>query len=570
MAIKTTRLIVSLLLVTAVIVLMFFLTSGFFSTATEKVLPGVEVLDVKLGGLNRLEGTARLMDLEKNLRAKRVTLRFEDRSWQLLLNETGFELDEEAIMDAALSAGRHGSLYKRWMERKRFNKTGLPLLPVIAFDRERLAGRVNELCAGILVQPRDASFSIDRNDLVTVIPGKNGVGVDFDLLEKDLVSVLSSEQPVVTLVTVNQAPERTTAFLESMNVKGLLGGYTTKFDPAKTSRTYNVSVAAQALDKMLILPGHEVSFNKVVGPRSSEAGYKNAPVIVNNEFVDGLGGGVCQVSTTLYNAVLLANLGIVKRSSHSLPVSYVPIGRDATVVYDTVDLTFRNNTDSYLYLKTSVTGGMLTIKIYGNTSYKRDVTVNTWITEEIEPQVIYETDPNLPLGEEVVKQEGSKGFKTAAERVVKKNGVVEKREAIPSSNYSPVNKIIAVGSMEQDLPQIAPSKPAPGTTKPVINVPGVQENLGNPSGQNGDRLPSNADTDDSSKLPTDGNTENSADLTSSLPFPLVVLSRTSTKPSPRAGLDGGEPQSRGGGRQSGEFQQGNRVPSVWIPRTNVL
>jgi len=286
-----------------------------------------------------------------------------------------------------------------------------------------------------------------------------------------------------------------------MNVKGLLGSYTTRFDPSMTSRTYNVSVAAKAFDEMLVLPGHEVSFNKVVGPRSSEAGYKNAPVIVNNEFVDGLGGGVCQVSTTLYNAVLLANLDIVKRTCHSLPVSYVPIGRDATVVYDTVDLVFRNNTDSYLYLKTYIGSGQLTVKIYGNTDYKRDVTINTRITQEIEPQIIYETDPNLPLGEEVVKQEGSKGFRVAAERIVKKNGVVEKKEALPSSYYSPVNKIIAVGSMEQELPQIAPSTPASETFEPVTHSPG---NQGEPPGPEQDELPAGSVTDNGSGFSTRG------------------------------------------------------------------
>jgi vancomycin resistance protein YoaR len=502
MSVKATRIIISLILAAAFIVFMFFLTSGFFSTASEKVLPGVEVMDVKLGGLNRAEGTDRLLELEKNLRGTRVTLRFEDRSWQLLLNETGFELNEEAIMDAALSAGRHGSLYQRWRERRMFNKTGISLLPAIEFDRDRLERRVKELCADIIVEPRDARFSINRNETVSIIPGENGVDVDFELLEKDLAAVLAgSLNPEVTLVTVTRAPSRTTAFLESMNVKGLLGSYTTKFDPAKTSRTYNISVAAQAFDEMLILPGHKVSFNNVVGPRSSEAGYKNAPVIVNNE---------------LYNAILLANLDIVGRTCHSLPVSYVPIGRDATVVYDTVDLTFRNNTDSSLYLKTYVTGGQLTIKIYGNTAYKRDVTINTWITEEIEPQIIYETDPNLPLGEEVVKQEGSKGFKTAAERIVKNNGVVEKKESIPSSYYSPVNKVIAVGSMEQDLPQIAPSTPVPGTVSPVTPP---TENPGGPYGPELDGQPAGAVTDDGSGFSTGGITGSSANINTGLPLP---------------------------------------------------
>jgi len=499
---KAARVITSIILAAAVIALMFFLTSGFFSSASEKVLPGVEVLGVKLGGLNREEGTEKLLELEKNLRGTRVTLRYEDKSWQLLLDETGFDLKENVMMDAALIAGRQGSLYQRWQERRMLNRAGLSLLPAIEFDRDKLAQRVRELCADILVEPRDAAFSINRDDTVTIISGKDGVDVDFDLLEKDLVATLSSgKNPEVTLFTVTRAPARTAAFLESMNVKGLLGSYTTRFDPSMTSRTYNVSVAAKAFDEMLVLPGHEVSFNKVVGPRSSEAGYKNAPVIVNNEFVDCLGGGVCQVSTTLYNAVLLANLDIVKRTCHSLPVSYVPIGRDATVVYDTVDLVFRNNTDSYLYLKTYIGSGQLTVKIYGNTDYKRDVTINTRITQEIEPQIIYETDPNLPLGEEVVKQEGSKGFRVAAERIVKKNGVVEKKEALPSSYYSPVNKIIAVGSMEQELPQIAPSTPASETFEPVTHSPG---NQGEPPGPEQDELPAGSVTDNGSGFSTRG------------------------------------------------------------------
>ena len=283
---------------------------------------------------------------------------------------------------------------------------------------------------------------------------------------RDIISVLiGGEEPQVYLSLKTLPAARSTESVASMGIKGLLAGYTTRFDPVKVSRTYNISVAAKAFDELLVGPGEEVSFNKVVGPRSSEAGYKNAPVIVNNEFVDGLGGGVCQVSTTLYNSVLLADLEIVDRSNHSLPVSYVPIGRDATVVYDAVDFKFRNNTDSYLYFKAFINGGRITFKIYGNTAYKKDVSVNTWITREIEPQVVYETDPNPPMGEQVVKQEGSKGFKVSAERVVTSNGSVKKREALPSSYYSPVNRIIAVGSMEKTKPQIVPPTTPPPASR---------------------------------------------------------------------------------------------------------
>ncbi|MDD3654931.1 MAG: VanW family protein, partial [Desulfotomaculaceae bacterium] len=337
-----------------------------------------------------------------------------------------------------------------------------------------------EITRGVTVEPIDANFHISGNDNVTVMPAQDGTGVNLDKLKRDLVTVLTENKKLeveLSLVTIPAA--RSTSMVESMGVNGLLAAYSTVFDSGKVSRTYNISVAAKAFDEQIILPGHEVSFNKVVGPRSSEAGYKNAPVIVNNEIVDGLGGGVCQVSTTLYNCVLLAGLDIVERYNHSLPVSYIPIGRDATVVYDNLDFKFRNSTDNCIFIKSVVSGGTVGFKLYGNTAYKRNVKINTWVTQEIEPEVIYENDPNLPKGEQVVKQVGAKGFRVSAERIISLNGIEEKRERLPSSEYRPVNKIIAVGTLEQELPQISPSTiPQPaGFSEPTSGnkPPGEQE-----------------------------------------------------------------------------------------------
>ncbi len=460
MSVKTTRWIYSLIIAAVIIPPLVLFGSGFFPFYSGKVLPGIEVMGVELGGLNRAEGMERLTELEKNLRATRVYLHYQDLSESLLLNEAGINLNKEAVMEDALNTGRQGTVIQRWQDSKQRKEAGLSVQPVIEFDREKLARKIKELAGEVIVKPQDAAFKINNDDTVTIIPGKNGTDVDLDRLEKDIMAVLGREKPQVTLSMIEVPPDRSTAMVESMGINGFLNGYTTRFDPSQTSRTYNIRVAAQAFDELLVKPGHEVSFNDVVGPRSSEAGYKSAPVIVNNELVDGLGGGVCQVSTTLYNSVLLANLEITTRANHSLPVSYVPIGRDATVVYGAIDLKFRNNTDSYLYIKSYVQGRQLTFKIYGNNAYKRDVTINSWITGEIEPKVVYENDPNLPKGEQVVKQEGAKGFNTSAERVIRSNGVVEKREALPVSNYSPVNKVIAVGTAEHVPPQIAPSTPS--------------------------------------------------------------------------------------------------------------
>lgn len=458
---KGKRMLYSLIIAVVIFIIPFiFFGSGFFSVTSERVLDGVEVLGVPLGGLNKAEGVIRLGEVEKNLRSSRVLLRHEDQTWPLPLDEVGLNLNKEAVMDQALQAGKNGSFIKRWQDRRMLQKTGLSLTPFIEYDHEKLAQKVNELAKDIIVPPQDATFKINSDDTVSVVPAKDGIGIDLERLEKDInASLTAGNNQEVTLNLVPVAPSRSTAFVASMGVNGLLSTYTTWFDPSVTGRSYNVSVAARAFDELLIMPGHEVSFNDVVGPRSTEAGYKNAPVIVNDELVDGLGGGVCQVSSTLYNSILLANLEVVERTCHSLPVSYVPIGRDATVVYELIDLKFRNNTDSYLYIKAYISGGSLTFNIYGNTDYKRDVTISSWVTRVIEPQVIYETDDSLPKGDEVVKREGARGYIAVAERVVRNNGVIEKREMLPASDYNAVNKIIAVGTAVQDVPQIAPSTP---------------------------------------------------------------------------------------------------------------
>ncbi|MFX4263205.1 VanW family protein [Pelotomaculum propionicicum] len=465
--------IIKIIIVSVIIVLpLVIFSSGFFASSSEKIYSGVEFMGTDLGGLNKEEGMAKLAETEKSFRAKRVALRYHGWSSTLLLNEVGFEINKEAVITEALNAGKQGSIIKRWQDRKQIEKNGLSLQTAFTYDEEKLSQRLKDLTGEITTDPVEATFRVGAGDRVTVVPSQDGMGLDLEKLKKDIVDVLNNRDQEVDLSLVPVSPSRTTAALESMNINGLLGGYTTHFDAGKVSRTYNISVAARAFDELLVMPGQVVSFNEVVGPRSSEAGYKTAPVIVNDELVDGLGGGVCQVSTTLYNSVLMANLEIEERYNHSIPVSYVPIGRDATVVYDALDFKFGNNTGDYLYIKSYLSGGQITINIYGNTAYKRDVRIDSVVTDEINFNVVYETDPNLPKGTEVVKKEGSNGFLAYTERVVFLNGKVEKRDAQSYSDYNPINKVIAVGTSET-LPQVAPSKP--GTPGGQVIPPGGQD-----------------------------------------------------------------------------------------------
>lgn len=473
-------------IVLGIILALLFLAGAFFglygvSFAMEGVTPGVYVGPVDLGGLTREEALRELNELSRRIENTPVHINYGDNSWQAPARTLGVSMDVENTLEEACLVGKTGSIINRITERQRVKHHGLHLEPALALDHRQLEKVVAEVWKNVVVEPENAGFKVLPEDSVVIVPGRMGTRIDFAALERkltDKLNALDNNQVRVELPVLAVAPRRTTRDIESMEINGLIAQYSTRFDAGQAGRTYNIRVAAAALDGLLIAPGDEFSFNRVVGPRSSEAGYKNANVIINNELVEGLGGGVCQVSSTLYNAVLLANLQVVERSNHSLPVSYVPIGRDATVVYDALDLRFINNKDFYLYIRSIVTGSTLTVKLYGNRDKTPKVEVSSWVTEKIEPSVTYEKDPNLAAGEKVVKQEGKNGFKASAVRYVWQNG--EKvAERLPGSHYKPVRRIIAVGTGESSPVVVVPLdedlKPPPVTPGTIPENPATPD-----------------------------------------------------------------------------------------------
>ncbi|MGQ9531407.1 MAG: VanW family protein [Desulfotomaculales bacterium] len=432
-----------------------------------RVLAGVTAGGLDLAGMTLPEGLSRLQQLEESLRRETVTLVYGEHRRSFELAQLDLRLDRTAVMEQALAAGRTGFFPAWYGQRQNLARSGLNIPLRFRIDRERLATLLTVDPA--FYRPAvDARWFIGPGDTVVVVPSREGWRVDADRLERDLFDALNRgcRAPVLGVTLEPVPPRRTTAEVRSLGLSGLLASYTTRFDPEQTNRTYNIAVAADALNGLLVPPGQVVSFNEIVGPRSQEAGYKDAPVILNNALVTGVGGGVCQVSSTLYTCVLLAGLEVLERSNHSLPVDYVPLGLDATVVYGYLDLKFRNNTGSYLYLTTRVTGDTLTVKIYGNASKRKNIRVHSWIEEEIPHGEIEEPDPHLERGRVVVKQEGARGYRVAAERLTEEGGGW-RRERLPASYYPPVDRVVAVGTREPG-PTLAP----PAATVPPEAPPG--------------------------------------------------------------------------------------------------
>ncbi|MEW6182530.1 MAG: VanW family protein [Bacillota bacterium] len=421
------------------------------------IVPGVSIGGMPYEGLTAAEGLIKLRACEDELISKPVSLQCAGRSWRLPLRDTGARIDT-AVLEQAVASGHRGWLLKRYLERYRISRDGADITLKVKIDRKRTASLVAELTEELTVLPQDAGIKVLPDDTVVVIPGREGLFVDSASVCPQLIAILTQgKAPVVRVPLKSIPPEHTTAEIMAMGIETTLGEFTTSFDPAKVNRVYNITVAAGALNGLLVRPGEVVSFNKIVGPRSSETGYKEAPAIINNEFVDSFGGGVCQVSTTLYNAVLLSGLEVVERRNHSLPVTYVPAGRDATVAYGGSDLKFRNDTEKFLYVRTAVTGSRLTIKILGSEKYKRKVELRSWVTETLKPEVIRKEDPNLEAGKEVVKQKGISGYRAKAERIIW-DGNNPIKEQLRSSFYHPLDQIVAVGTKVVPV-VVAPQKP---------------------------------------------------------------------------------------------------------------
>ena len=481
------------------------------SSVSDKITPGVYVGNVNLGGLTRVQAQEQLTKLEDDVAGFEVLIRHGDQSWTIEAGELGVTLDSEKTLQNAAAFGHTGSFINQWRERRRVEKEGEYLEPEPTIDWDRLKKRLIAETGQIIVEPLNAGFQITPGDQVEIVPAQTGTDIDYNALASAITQLVGNEAVnkgtkigEVELPLISVAPQRTTKDAQAMQINCRIAQYTTRFNAEQEERTYNIKVAAAALDGLLLAPGDDFSFNRIVGPRSSEAGYKSANVIVNNEFVPGLGGGVCQVSSTLYNAVLLANLKILERSNHTLPVSYVPIGLDATVAYGAIDFRFNNNQPNHIYLTSAVEGNTITFKIYGNQATSPKVELASQVIETVPQQIIYEDDPNLTVGEQVIKKNGNDGFKVASFRYIWEDGA-KKTEQLAGSYYHAVDRIVAVGTGHVKPTLVVPPESAElpaepvgsnsgTTTEPVPPVPEPAEPVapGEPVAVNGNGLPEDA------------------------------------------------------------------------------
>jgi vancomycin resistance protein YoaR len=410
------------------------------------ILERVLVEDVELSGMTRSEAEETLYQYVDEVILQPLVLISGDEAWQLDPTDIGLHVFIPEIVERALAVGRTGS----WLERLRFRRSSprkIVSIPLIAsVDEDLLKDFVFDLMTEIHIPAEDAVFVINQDDTVSVKPSKIGRCLDPRDLGSHIREVVSRRHDRTLVLNVQPImPSLTTSQANAMGIKECISKFSTSFDPGNKSRVHNIQEAANAIDGTILSPGETFSFNKTVGPRSTETGYLDAPVMVDNDLVPGIGGGICQVSSTLYNAVLLANLSVVARVNHSMAPAYVPAGRDATVAYDYIDFRFRNDGSSHVLIKFSVSKNTITSKVYGYIPGSQKVSIVTSIDEKIPPGIIKKEDPSLALGDEVVEDNGAWGYVVTVYRVVERDGMEQSRQLISKDRYRPRSKRVRVG-----------------------------------------------------------------------------------------------------------------------------
>lgn len=317
--------------------------------------------------------------------------------------------------------------------------------------------------------PKDAGFAVDSQGRIQIVPGEPGVVLD---VPQSAVRVLAAASRATArtaqLVIGEQQPQRTTDDARAMGITGTVGAYETIYggDP---NRIHNVQLVAHLVDGKLIAPGATFSFNGATGERTVEKGFLQAPVIINGEVQTGLGGGICQVSTTVFNAAYEAGVPITARTNHALYISHYPLGRDATVNYPDIDLKFVNDTGHWLLLRTFVGSSSLTVALYGTPQHRRVESVSAPLRVVSPPPVKKTIDATLKPGETVVDDSGVPAQATSVERKVYAPDGKLLSDATWYSSYQAMPKIVRVGPKKK--PKAKAKKATTTTTTTVPTAP---------------------------------------------------------------------------------------------------
>lgn len=428
----------------------------------DKVYPGVEVYGVSLGGATKEEGLKIIEEqLMPKINSKKIIIKVGDKVNEITYSDIAPNYDANSILDEAMSYGKNQSLFKKKSLISKEEKHEIK--PDITYDEELLKVKEEEIRNKVDIKPVNAKLVINGSTPV-VTEGTVGYMIDSEEFHKGIMESINGnplENSELTFELKETKPSITAEELKKVN--GKISSFTTSFRKGyDTGRDKNMEVALNYINGTVLMPGDVFSYYEKIGATTPEKGYELSNVYVADRIEKDYGGGVCQVSSTLYRAAMGANLRSVERRNHSMTVSYAEPGLDATYASGYIDYKFKNNYNFPVYIQGYISGNNVVVNVFGNVEGMEGKTykmVNE-IIETYQPKLVEKQDPSMYVGEKKVQQNGMVGYKAKGYLVTYQNGVEINKELISTDVYNTMNRVVLVGTKPRPQ-QEAPKPPAP-------------------------------------------------------------------------------------------------------------
>lgn len=429
--------------------------TAFAETQEDTICKGIFIESVDVGGMTAEQAAEALHQFIEAARSKQVKIKVGDNTVEATLEDLGYTCDEAAYVEEVLQYGKSGNVIKRYKELKDVEHEPTVYHLEFQLENDVVESFVKKKCAAFDIPAVNASL-VRKNGKFEVKEASAGKKVVVDeTIEKIKASVLTNwnEDNLVIEAVVNDAePEYTSEAFEKC--KDILGSHYTTYNASSNNRAQNLSNAAKLINGTVVYPGETFSTSEKLVPFTVENGYQVAQAYAQGQVVDSVGGGVCQAATTLYNALLKAEVEIVERYNHSMIVGYVDPSMDAAISEGYKDLKFKNNTDVPMYIEAYTEGRKITFNIYGEETRdakKRSVKYVSEVLETIQPGADKVTiDSTKPENYLSVTQSAHVGYKAQLWKVITEDGVEVSREKVNYSYYAAEPRYVVKGGEKGD------------------------------------------------------------------------------------------------------------------------
>lgn len=411
------------------------------------IYPGVKVESVDLSGKSAEEAKNILKNKYTNeIIKKKINIKAPNKNYFVEYSKLDPKYDIDKAVNEAISYGKDKGMFAKF---KLINNAKEKLIKLkFSYNAKPIKDVISNMETEINKKAVNGSISMVSSGKFKISGGQNGAKLNSEKLNKDIQQKISGDvdanEEVEAQVEILK-PKYTQEELSKINTK--ISSFSTDFSTSAYERCTNIALATKSINGTLLMPGEEFSFNNVVGERTAAKGYLVAGVIIGNKADSGIGGGICQVSTTLYNAVLRANINATARAHHTLPSHYIGLGMDATVDYGNLDYKFKNTLQFPIYIEGYVSNKNVYFNVYSDSSLAtKSYDIVSKVTDTLNFKTVYKDDPTMPAGQQQVTQNPSQGYKVDVYRNVYQNGNMISQDLLYKDTYLPVDEIIQRGT----------------------------------------------------------------------------------------------------------------------------